>query len=245
MIADIWTIVWKDWKELLLQRGTMRQGWANVLIMLLIFGIFLPLQTGAEWVRSPFVLVSWSWVPLFLVVGVIADSFAGERERHTLETLLASRMPDRPILFGKMLAAVGYAWGITMVSLLLGLVAVNVANWPGHLLLYPASTGLGGAGLSLLMAWLAAGAGVLLSLRAPSVRQVQQTLSIATMVIVWIPILGMNAMPAEWRTAAVQGLQSVNGMLALAVVVAGLVVLDITLTAAAMARFQRARLILD
>ena len=36
--------------------------------------------------------VMWMWFSLLLVINVVADSFAGERERHTLETLLASRL---------------------------------------------------------------------------------------------------------------------------------------------------------
>ena len=73
--------------------------------MIAVFGVFLPLQNGASWVTSPITMVYWAWMPLMLVTGVIADSFAGERERHTLETLLASRLPDRAILLGKVAAA--------------------------------------------------------------------------------------------------------------------------------------------
>jgi len=70
----------------------------------------------------------WAWVPLFLVMGVIAYSFAGDRERHTLETLLASRLSNRAILLGKIAAAVGYALRVTLLSLAAGLVTVNVAH---------------------------------------------------------------------------------------------------------------------
>jgi ABC-2 type transport system permease protein len=245
MIADIWTIVWKDWKELLFQRGGLRRGWANLLVMLGVFGVFLPLQAGSEWVTSPFVVATWAWVPLWLVASVIADSFAGERERHTLETLLASRMPDLPILLGKVLAAVGYGWGMAMASLLLGLLTVNAAHWQGHLLLYPLTTAAGGAAVSLLVAGLAAGAGVLVSLRAETVRQAQQTLGIATMAIVWVPILALNLAPKGWLKSVGQGAPSVSGGQVLLAALVVLAVVDLLLLGAARARFQRSRLILD
>jgi ABC-2 type transport system permease protein len=245
MIADIWTIVWKDWKELVLQRGGMRRGWLNILVLLGVFGIFLPLQTGPEWVTSPLVIVSWAWVPIILVTSVIADSFAGERERHTLETLLASRMPDEPILLGKLMAAVGYAWGVTMASLILGLVTVNLAHGHGQILLYPAGVAVGGAIASLLTAALAASVGVLVSLRAPTVRQAQQTLGIITMVIVWVPILGVNVLPREWLSTVGRLARGVDISQALLVAALVLGIVDAGLVAAARARFQRARLILD
>ena len=32
MIGDIWTIIWKEAKEILLQRGNLRGGWFGLLI---------------------------------------------------------------------------------------------------------------------------------------------------------------------------------------------------------------------
>jgi ABC-2 type transport system permease protein len=110
MINDITTIIWKEIKEIFLQRPNFRGGWAGLLVLLAVFGIFIPLQSGPAWVSSPANLAIWSWVPYLLVSGVVADSFAGERERHTLETLLASRLSDRAILFGKIGAALVYGW---------------------------------------------------------------------------------------------------------------------------------------
>lgn len=88
MIADISTVLWKEWKEILSEgRG---RGKVSVLILVGVVGIILPWQIGRTWIESPMVLAYWAWVPMFLVMPVIADSFAGERERHTLETLLGA-----------------------------------------------------------------------------------------------------------------------------------------------------------
>lgn len=244
-MADVRTVMWKEFKELLQYRGNLRGGTIGLLVLVGVFGIFLPLQFGRQWVESPISLVYWAWVPLFLVVSVIADSFAGERERHTLETLLASRLSDRAILFGKVAAAVGYGWGLTMIGLVLGLVTVNVANAGGGLLIYPPVTGVGILVLSLLTAGLAASAGVLVSLRATSVRQAQQTLSIAIMVLLFVPIFGIQALPQAWQARLAQALTGLDVNTVVPIVLLILIVLDAVLLAMSVARFQRARLILD
>lgn len=244
MLKDIWTIMWKEIKELLTQRGRFRGGGVGMLIFVGVFGIFMPFQFGRAWVDSPAGLIYWAWVPFLLVSSVIADSFAGERERHTLETLLASRLSDRAILFGKVVAAIAYGWGFTMVSMLLGLITVNIAYGHGQLLLYPAAIGIGIVLLSFLVAGLAATLGVLVSLRASTVRQAQQTFSIAFFIL-FIPMFLLPMLPAAWLARASQFLTTAN-VEAIAVAIAILLLLfDSGLLAIAMARFKRARLILD
>ncbi len=98
-MSDVLTVAWKEVKELFAMGGNLKGGRLGMIIMIAVFGVVLPLNTGAEWVTSPVTVAYWAWVPLMLVTGLIADSFAGERERRTLETLLASRLPDRAISF--------------------------------------------------------------------------------------------------------------------------------------------------
>jgi len=245
MLADVWTIVWKEWKELLAASSGFRGGRLGVLIFVGVFGVFLPLQSGRAWVDSPIGLLYWAWVPLFLVNSVIADSFAGERERRTLETLLASRLSDRAILLGKMAAAVSYGWGLSLVGIVLGLITVNVTSADGTLLLYPPGIGLGIALLSLLTSCLVAGAGVLISLRAATVRQAAQTVSIAVMLLLFVPIFGLQALPLELRinlAKIAMGIETTQAVLAASGILA---VLDVALFLAASSRFQRAKLILS
>lgn len=244
MIADAWTVMWKEWKEIL-QGSGLRGGRLSLLIFIGVFGIFLPLQMGRAWVESPVVLIYWAWVPFFMVNGVIADSFAGERERHTLESLLASRLSDRAILFGKVGAAIGYGWGLTLVSLLLGLVTVNLTHARGTLLLYPATVSGASVGLSFLCSALAAGSGVLVSLRAATARQAQQTLGIAIMLLLFVPVFGVQALPPEWKASLLKSLMVANVGEIVLIVATVLALLDIGLLAVAMKQFQRARLILD
>lgn len=242
MLADMGTIIWKEGK-ILLQGESRGKLWPG--IFLIAFGVFIPLQSGTGWLETPLPLGFWLWVPPILVSTWVADSFAGERERHTLETLLASRLSDRAILFGKIGAVVGYAWGILLLAIVLGLVTVNVVHWQGSLQFYTPIVAIGGVAGSFLMALLAASAGVLVSLRAPTVRQAQQTIGIAVFAAAWFPILGLNVLPVEWRRAAFQFFMS--GDISLMLILAGsaLALVDGALIAAATARFQRSKMILD
>ena len=245
MIADVLTVAWKEWRELLQLGGSHRGGRFSLVILVLVFGVFLPFQSGAEWVESPATVFYWGWVPLMLVSGAVADSFAGERERHTLETLLASRLPDRAILLGKMAAAIAYGWGLVIVMLVLSLVTVNLSARTGPLLMFPWRFAVGAPLLALLGAGFAATAGVLVSLRAQTVRQAAQTLNVGVLLLVFIPVLGMQALPEAWRAqiGAWTATTGVDGLLWVSAAV--LAALDLAFLAAAFARFRRARLVLD
>ncbi len=245
MTADIWTVMWREWKELLLSQGSLRGGLLVLVVTICVFGILFPLQEGSGWVESPLVLINAVWLPFFLVNGMVADSFAGERERKTLETLLASRLSDRAILFGKIGAAISYGWGLALISASLALIAVNVAYGNGQLRLYSPMIGLGIVVLSLLGAGLAASSGVLVSLRASTVRQAYQQLSLASILLPAFLVFGFLALPGEWKVQLAERLvraSTTQTVIGAAVV---LVIVDAGLFAAAMARFQRARLILD
>jgi ABC-2 type transport system permease protein len=243
--GDILTVLWKEFKEVLLQRGGWRSGWMNVLVSVGVFGILLPLQAGRDWVENPLLMLVWMWVPLFLVTSVIADSFAGERERHTLETLLASRLSDRAILLGKVLASVLYGWGITMAMLLMGLVTVNVAHWGRGLLLYPPLVLAGAVVMILLVSALIACLGVIVSLRAATVRQAVQVMSLATMALFLVPTFGLQALPRSTQLAIANVARDLDLQSALVLVGTIILVLDAALLSWALARFRRARLILD
>lgn len=246
--SDVGTVVWKEFKEMGQQQSVSRvgRGWTGALIFLFVFGVFMPWQFGEEWVTSPATLVYWAWVPILLASSIVAQSFAGERERHTLESLLATRLSDLAILIGKVVAVVAYAWGITLAALLLGLITTNLLHREAGLLLFPTDIAVSIVGITLLVSVLAAAAGVLVSLRAGTVRQAQQTMSFATLVLVFGSVYGLQALPVDWeallgRAAGGSGLPS-----GVVLAVAGiLVVLDAALLVAASMRFRRTRLILD
>lgn len=174
------------------------------------------------------------WLPIPLRVS----------ERHTLETLLASCLSDRAILFGKMAASILYGWGLTMICVLLGLITTNIVYGKGHLLFYPALIGIGIVVLSFLVAALASALGVLVSLRASTVRQAQQTFSIAFFVL-FIPLFLIPLLPEPLKIKMLMLVTGINinyeAILILAVML--LIIINTAITTIAMARFKRAKLI--
>lgn len=245
MTADIWTVMWKEWRELLFQRGSLRGIMLSLLPSVLLFGIILPSQIGRFWVESAISLGFWSWLPMLPVTVVIADAFAGERERHTLETLLASPLSEQAILFGKVGAVVGYAWVLTLIILLAGLVTVNVIYGNGELLLYPLIITLGGMVFALLTATLMASIGVIVSLRSATVKQAAQQLAFASLAVTWIPLFGFSLLPTALQTSLLESAKNINTTQLFLLSVVILAVVDVGLLLVAMARFKRSRLILD
>ncbi len=246
MTNDILTMIWKELREFIRMRGTKQSGMiGGLLVPVGILGIFVPLRSGPAWVANNLSLTLMGWLPLFMVISMIADSFAGERERHTLETLLATRLSDQAILAGKVVSAVLYAWGLVVVSLVTGLVTVNIAHGHGKLLMFPLGNIVALLVFTLLLGTLAACAGVLVSLRAATVRQAAQTLSYAFLVVVFGIIFGSRLLPAAWLMALAKALAG-ESLLQLEILAALLlIVVDAALYWAARLRFQRTRLILD
>lgn len=246
MLADLATMIWKEWKELLLSRGGLRGGLISTIgIPLGMLGVYLPWQNGPEWVTTPLLPVAWSWLPLLLVGALVADSFAGERERKTLETLLASRLSDRAILFGKIAALVSYGWGLALSSLVIGTLTVNLVHSPPRWLWPAANTVAVITVFGLLTSLLAASGGVLISLRATSVRQAAQINSLALLFLILGVIAVGKSLPASWTARLAIAFAGPNLVRTELILAAALIGVDAALMGAAMARFQRARLILD
>ena len=235
---DIWTMIWKEAKDLLWQGGW--RALIGPLLLVGIMGVYLPLQFGLAWLDlSVIELFAVLWIPYFVITAFMGDAIAGERERHTLETLLASRISDRAILLGKVIATVSYAWGMALVGLLLGLVLVNLFHGHGNWVFYhPFDVFLEVLALSLLSCILGASAGVLISLRTATARQAQQILSIGTLLLIFAAIFVLRALPANFLLAL-----SYSQFLLLAIVV--LCVLDAVLLGLSLLNFRRSRLMLS
>jgi ABC-2 type transport system permease protein len=244
MFHDMMTVVWKETREVFGRQSSVKGGKRGLIFFLAVFGILMPLQFGKQWITSPLSMVYWAWVPFLMVSAVVADAFAGERERHTLETLLASRLPDRAILAGKIAAAMAYGWGMTLVCIVSGTIAINIVYGKGHLIIYALPVALGIIGLTFLVALFGSGLGVLVSLRAATVKQAQQTFSVAFMII-FIPMFILPFLPPGLKTKLFASVAHVNPVAVVAAVAAFLLAADILLILVAAARFKRARLILD
>ena len=75
--------------------------------------------------------------PFFLLIPVMAssviafDSFPGEKERITIEALLATPLTDEELLFGKMLASFVPAMAVTILFIIAYTVVVDRCPYPG------------------------------------------------------------------------------------------------------------------
>jgi ABC-2 type transport system permease protein len=241
---DLWTVMSKEWREYFAPGGSRRGGVVTMLIFFGIFGVFLPLEFGRSFVDSFFSVFYYGIsVPLSMVMGVIADAFAGERERHTLETLLASRLSDHSILLGKLGASVGYSWGMSLLTALLAVIVANLKSG-GPFAFYATTVGVSIVVVSLMVATLYASLGVLLSLRAATVRQVQQALSVSFIAILLGPVLIFQALGAQTRAQfSAWALTHLTEVAIIAGIV--LAVLDVALLMTSLLGFRRSRLILS
>jgi len=244
MIADILTVSWKELREMLTFGDSRGRNKLSLLVILAIFGVVIPLQSGRDWVTSPVSAMVWAWMPYMWVYSVVADSFAGERERHTLEALLATRLSDRSILFGKLLAALAYGFTLTWAILLVSLVTINVAVRGGGFLLFTPLMTIGALVFSILISGLSASIGVLVSLRASSVRQAQQWMSFG-MLLLFLPFMFIQFIPRAWLESFSNTLTNADPVQI--AVWAAVVVLatQVVLLGIAMRLFQRSKLILD
>jgi ABC-2 type transport system permease protein len=246
MNADFATVLWKEWKEIVLERSAGGSGSYRPLVLLFVLGVFVPLRMGPDRFLNVGGLLLPTFFSAMVISAVIADSFAGERERHTLETLLASRLSDRAILFGKIAASVAYGWLISISCIVIGVITVNVANWDGRILMFHNAASwiillLGPP----LLGGVVATAGVLVSLHSATVRHAQQTLGVALGVLVMGGVFGSNSLPGAWKAWFARILVTWSATDMVLAVAAVVLAIDLALLLAGMARFQRSRLVLD
>jgi len=85
--------------------------------------------------RIVYVFVNYLFVPLFMLVPIMASSIVsansvvGEKERHTLETLLYTPITNREFVLAKGLAAFVPALAITVVGFVGYFFVVNLISW--------------------------------------------------------------------------------------------------------------------
>jgi ABC-2 type transport system permease protein len=237
-MSDLETIIWKEWKDFLWSGG--RYDLFRPLLVIAILGIVFPLTFEQRWIdldSAPVLMILYA--PFMLIISFIGDAIAGERERHTLETLLASRISDRAILLGKVLIAVGFNWGMTVFCLLIGALVVNLSQGNGQWVFYtPINRFVIVLILSLLTNLLAASGGVLISLKSATVRQAGQTM-ILCMIILGLAVYGVGRFLPASVTATLTTSQIVM------IIMGILAVLDAILLAASLVSFQRSLLILE
>jgi ABC-2 type transport system permease protein len=173
-------------------------------------------------------------LPLTVVTGIASDSFAGEKERKTLEALLYTPTTDGELLLGKLLSAwlpaLGIAWG----GFLLYTVMANLVAWPvmGRLFFPTTVWVILALWVAPAMAALGLGVMVLISSRA---RTFQESNQLAVVVVLpGFMVLASGLLGGMYAGAWVMAL---FGM--------GLWIIDAALLWFGRRRFQRSKLALE
>lgn len=139
-----------------------------------------------------YVMVLYFLAPLFLVIPLMAssvissDSFAGEKERRTIEALLATPITDGELFVGKVLVSFVPSMMVTVVSFLLYTLTVDILAFDmfGRLLLPNLGWVMLIFGLAPAIALASIGLTVMISLRVRGFREAQQI-----SVVLVVPIL--------------------------------------------------------
>jgi ABC-type Na+ efflux pump permease subunit len=175
-----------------------------------------------------------NWLPMFLVLPIFlpillaAQSIGGERERRTLEPLLATRVSTLSIILGKSVAALVPALGITWVAAALFCAGIDAVV--GRFLLPDAAWLFGTLVLSPLLALFGNAMAVVVSARVLDPRAAQNLA--ATTVL---PLLGLLVVQLAGRIAL--------GPRFYAVLALGVALADVALVFAAVRLFDRERLL--
>jgi hypothetical protein len=139
-------------------------GYEGIQILVVFFLVYM---------MAPFFLI----LPLMVASVIAADSFAGEKERKTMEALLYSPTTDRELFVAKLLSGWLVAIAVALVGFGLYVVMANAAAWSiMHRIFFPNTMWL------VLMAWvvpalpgLGLGVMVLVSARAQGFQDANQT----------------------------------------------------------------------
>ena len=183
---DLLTVARKELFDVFAERQSLRGVVIQTLTLVVLTGIAVPAMASGAGALPPGKVVSlYLFFPAVLAALIAADALAGERERKTLETLLATPLTDGAILFGKAFAAVAYASAVALVSVLASQITAILREFPAPLLAHPLLLGgvvVGAAGASFLTASIA----LMVSLWVPVVRSVQQLSMLACAALVFV-----------------------------------------------------------
>ena len=202
MIRDSLIVAEKELMELFATRST------KILIMQIgilgvIFGGFIPYSQGRYWIAETYLLgFHFVFVPFVVTFPFVTDCFAGERERKTLETLLATRLDEKALFLGKSLSVFAFSYVQVLMVVLIGMATINAYWWieagGKGLFLYSSPALFALFGLSAAMVAMATGIGVFVSLRAESVRAAQRITGVISLAILLPLFFVLALLTLDW-----------------------------------------------
>jgi ABC-type Na+ efflux pump permease subunit len=248
---DIATVAWKELVEIRPGRGgDGRRGTAGIALVTLFVSVVIPFSAGTAQFGGLGVMSIGLIVAAMWVLTSVPDSFAGERDHRTLETLLATRLPAEAILAGKLLASVVVATTLGAVAIVLSVVASDVGTvvhgQAGDALSVPWLYLALGLVLAVLVAFALSNVGILVALRASSAMVAMRELGLGLAGISIGVSVGVQALPKGARSDLADAAAEIGSLspwvLAVGTAVV-FVVLNVALFALARARFTRPKLV--
>jgi len=133
----------------------------------------------------------FTFFPLIVSVPVATDSFAGEKERKTIESLLAAPITIKELLLGKMFLSFSLSVCTTWINFILYALIVNIVNYPFfHTVMFPnIFMILFVVTFVPLISFFGVSGTVIISARARSMREAQQLAGI--LILALIPIIAV------------------------------------------------------
>lgn len=195
-MSDFGAMVQKEFRELTGQLIGNRLRLLVHLGIIAYFAVLLPLIFEESWIPRNAV-VFWVLLPSALALPLASDSFAGEHERHTLETLLALPLESRAILAGKLTMQVLWAWLFTQLVVGLSLITANMLDPQTGFQWFTQQTLLSGAGLSLVVTIFLNSLGMFVSARTSSTRQAQMLLGLLVVGLGAAAAFGFSLLPQD------------------------------------------------
>jgi ABC-2 type transport system permease protein len=197
-VSAVVALVKKELLEIVGDPYARRGGILQAGILTLVLGVLVPLSSESAWYAgTPGAITAYAFLPGVAAAAIAADAFAGERERRTLETLLATPLGETIILVGKAMAAVIWALAVATMALAAAIVTLNLSHGafaPSPVVL------LGAVGAAFASASFMASAAIVVSMLIPAARPAQQVASLGSAAIIGGGLAGWKAagLPLVW-----------------------------------------------
>ncbi len=194
----------KDVMEWLADRDSRRGFAIQAVIFILLIGIFVPWTTPSIW-RSPGeVVLLYVVFPSLIASMLSADAFAGEKERHTLESLLATPLTDTELFLDKVAAAVGLSVAVCILAVIAGVLVLLLKALYSPVLLPSVFQCISVIVASFTAALTIAVLAVLVSSRVSVARSAQQIVQVVFLMFTGLISFGLNRFSGEltWHKVA-------------------------------------------
>jgi ABC-2 type transport system permease protein len=173
-------------------------------IVVVTCGIIVPYDDTTVWLSPSRLVLLYAMFPSVVAAGLSADAFAGERERHTLATLLSTPVSDAAIFIGKVATSLGTSLACSVLAISAGITSTLVRGED------PLPV-IGTSGLATLIgsafafAMMTTAIATAVSSRVRVARAAQQIASMITILVSMLIgfAMGQAQIPPTWSSVAV------------------------------------------